>query len=301
MSLEQKSCFDAESPGLTVNWHQDEKTVFTGCADGSIKSFDLETETSETIGNHDGSVKDVHWLSESNALLTVSYDKTLRFWDPRQAKHVAGFQLNHKVFCSDLMYPILGLGMSESKLLFLNLPDIQRVLGTGAPNPANYLDSPLGANTQVCSIRLYQGRTHGMAIGGNDGRCNISSFRTLGEPSVSRLDNFMTFRAHKIEDGNRTEQYPLNSLGFHPNKGIDFIYTSGGDGVMYFWDTNVKNKIREFRFDGVPITQTRMDPNGNFLAYSLGYDWARGIQGHLTQPSKIFVHTMDEGELRYQR
>jgi len=309
MSLEQKGCFDAESPSLTVNWHEDEKTVFTGCADGSIKSFDLETGNPDTIGYHDGPVKDVYWLAESNALLTVSFDKTLRFWDPRQAsKHVAGFQLKHQVFCSDMLFPILGLGMSKPKVMLLHLPDVQRVLGTGLDFSCNfpiYLDSPLGLNTQVSSIKLFKGNTHGVAVGGNDGRCNISNFHDLGARTgtVTDIHNVLTFRAQsqKIENGNGMTIYPVNALGFHPNKGRNFIYTSGADGVLNFWDSQAKTRIREFRFEGVPVSQSRMDPNGNFLAYSLGYDWSRGIQGHNTHTPKIFVHVMDESELIYKK
>jgi len=317
MALEQKSCFDTERPSLTVSWHEDEKTVFTGCADGSIKSFDVETRSSDTIGNHDGPVKDVHWLAEPNALLTVSFDKTLRFWDPRQgSKHVAGFKLKHQVFCSDLLYPLLGLGMSDSKVMFLNLPDIQRVLGTRLDAPMGfpiYLDSPLGVKTQVSSIGIFKGyadipgigKIDGAAIGGKDGRCNISNFHDKGTRTgtVTELHNVMTFRSHnqKIENQERPLQYPMNSLGFHPSKGKEFLYTAGGDGILHFWDSQKKNKIKQFQFEGVPITQTRMDPNGSFLAYSLGNDWARGIQSHMTQHSGIFVHVMDESELIFQK
>jgi len=90
-TLKQKDCFAPETPCLSLNWHQDEKTVFAGGIDGSVKSLDVESGSFDEIGNHDEPVKSVYWVSETNALLTLLFDKTLRFWDPRQAKHVAGF------------------------------------------------------------------------------------------------------------------------------------------------------------------------------------------------------------------
>jgi len=61
---------------------------------------------------------------------------------------------------------------------------------------------------------------------------------------------------------------------------------------MNFWDLAEKVKSVEFDFKGNSVTQAVIDPSGDFMAYSLGYDWARGIQGYMTQPPKICVHPL---------
>jgi len=91
----------------------------------------------------------------------------------------------------------------------------------------------------------------------------------------------------------------LNTIGFHPHRGPDSVYTSGGEGKMYFWDRRQQVKATEFNFGGVPVTQAEFDPTGKYMAYSLGYDWARGIQGYMSQPPKICVHRIQEKELVY--
>ena len=48
---------------------------------------------------------------------------------------------------------------------------------------------------------------------------------------------------------------------------------------MIFWDLMQKNKIKEFAQAGVPVTKAKISPDGNFVAYALGYDWSEGIWG----------------------
>src|SRR4051812_27495973 len=43
-TLVQKSCFDAESPCLSMDWHKGETgQFFAGCTDGSVRSFHAES------------------------------------------------------------------------------------------------------------------------------------------------------------------------------------------------------------------------------------------------------------------
>jgi len=296
--LTQQQCLNATSPCLAVAWGHDEAQVLTGCTDGSIKSFDLATEKASVVGYHDGPVKDLYWLAEANFLLSLSFDKTLRFWDPRQGGHVAGFQLDYKSFCSDLVWPYLAVGMSEEKLLIMNLNEVQNVLGSG--RTVEYLKSPVVSKLQMNCVRLMKGDELGVAVSAVDGRCALS---TVTE-NLNELKNDMNFKIHRVDkEKNGQLMYPMNTVSFHPgHKTWDFICTGGGDGKMFFMDMKKKNRIVDFDFHGVPVTQTRFDQSGRFLAYSLGYDWARGVSGYMSQPSKICVHVMQEKERfwRYQ-
>jgi len=297
-TLTQQACFDAQSPCLCVKWHEDEKTVFAGCTDGSVKSYDVVSGNCSVIGKHEGPVKSAHWLSSSKTLLTLSFDKTVRFWDPRQIEPVAMHRLDHKVYCSDVVFPYLAIGLSDAKCMVVDLQKAEAELR----NHESYLDSPLGRKAQITAIKLVSGEKFGLAISGNDGRCNISNFQTSGDGSL-KLSSLMTFKCHQVDtiaSGNSKQTlYPVNTIGFHPYHGSDFVYTSGGEGSMYFWDIKQKQKTVDFNFDELPVTQAEFDPTGKYMAYSLGYDWARGIQGYMSQPSKICVHRIQENELTY--
>lgn len=84
--------------------------------------------------------------------------------------------------------------------------------------------------------------------------------------------------------------YPVNSIGFN-SRNKSFLYTAGSDGIIYFWDTESKNKIKTFNYNKVPITTAAMSYDGRYLAYSLGDDYSMGEEGKTHWNStKIFVH-----------
>jgi len=219
----------------------------------------------------------------------------------QEAKHVAGFKLDYKPLCSDLMDSWLAVGMSEAKMLLLDLNRLQFILG-GATRPF-YSESPLGSRTRTTSIKLFKDDQYGIAVSDNSGRVNASKIleiRNMGRVTIA-LESFITFKGHyqKDENGEYTLLNPINAVGFHPGKKSDFLYSAGGggEGKMYFWDIKMKDKIAEFDFKGTAVTRAEMDPTGKYLAYSLGYDWSRGIQGHFSHPSKVCVHVMQDKEL----
>jgi len=295
-ALALKDCFDAKSPCLSVNWHQDETKLFTGCIDGTIQAFDIASGKSEVIGYHQNAVKNVYWLQDSNALVSVSFDETVRFWDPREGGHVAGFILEYKPFCSDLLFPYLALGCSDLKTMVVDLRDAQRILGNETVRLQKYMKPNFSSHphSQISCIKLvhFGNERLSVIVGTNDGRCNVSTI----SPEADKLDSLLTFKAHKSETSPQTV-YSVNSVGFHPIMGRDLCYTGGGNGTMLFWDTTRKKWLTRFDFKGKPVTQCVMDPSGKYMAYALGCDWARGLHSDTSQPPKVFVHRVQDREL----
>jgi len=292
-----KGALSVEDPCLSVCWQDDCSKIFAGCINNTVKAFDTNTGQSANIGQHDGGVKDVYWLQQAGLVCSLSFDKTIRFWDLRQPNPAAGFQLGHKVYCSDLLYPNLVMGLSDEKVLIVNLPNIQAML---SKNTLDYIDSPLGSGSQLTAVGFF---TDGMGIGvaSHDGRANLSKIE-VDQMSRPKLTSVMTFKAHKVDQGsgNQTQQmlYPVHAIGFHP-KTKQFVFTAGGEGNIFFWDYGQKNKICTFSFKSVPVTRAKMSPDGQLLAYSLGYDWAKGIEGYMSYKPKVCVHIMQENELFY--
>jgi len=292
-TLVQEAQFDAESPCLSVKWNDDETRVFAGCADGTVKLFDiLNGGKCLEIGKHEGPVKSVHWIPSEKCLLTISFDKTIKCWDLRQDGHTSELQLDYKPFCSDVLYPYLAVGLSDAKILLMDF--------TKSTSKPSYLDSPLGVQSQITMIKLTLAREGGYGVGlsGNEGRTNVSKFDTGG--SAIRLQSVITFKVPEKVRNNETMKYSVNCFGFHPHRGYQFIYTGEADGRLFFWDSVKKGRIVDFDFKGNSITQAEVDPTGKYMAYSLGYDWARGIQGYMSQPSKVCVHALKDRELEFQ-
>ena len=69
--------------------------------------------------------------------------------------------------------------------------------------------------------------------------------------------------------------FPVNTIGFNP-RNEKFLYTGGGDGNLYFWDYNARNKIRSFHLSSQAVSVAKIDPTGFYIAYAIGYDWHEG-------------------------
>ena len=105
-----KTTLDVEDPCLCTSWTGDMSKLFAGSVNSTVKGFDINTGQAGNIGQHDGAVKDVYWMDQVNMLCSLSFDKTMKFWDLRQSNAAATFNLGHKVFCSDIMFPHLVNG-----------------------------------------------------------------------------------------------------------------------------------------------------------------------------------------------
>ena len=289
----QKAKFTVEDPCLSVTWSGDMLKLFAGCINNSIKSVDISTGKSVNVGTHGAAVKDIYWIQAANTLCTLSYDKTMRFWDLRQQNHVAKFDLGRKVFCSDMSFPNILMGTSDEKILIVNLPSIQRTFSQGA---LQYIDSPLGVGAQLTSVGFFADGK-GIAMGSHDGRANISR---LESTNPLRLSHEVTFKSHLSGDRNNDYRitYPTHGIGFSP-RARQFVYTVGGDGTIIFWDYDAREKVRVYDFKPNPIVRAKMSPDGAMFAYAIGYDWGKGIEGDMSIKSSIQVRLVQDDDLKY--
>ena len=102
-----------------------------------------------------------------------------------------------------------------------------------------------------------------------------------------------SFKCHRDEKPT-PNVYPVNSLAFHPTYGT--FSSAGGDGTYYFWDKDSKQRLKSSAQVGGPITASTFNRNGSIFAYSVGYDWHKGVEG--AQPNmkyEIYLNpTKDE-------
>jgi mRNA export factor len=87
--------------------------------------------------------------------------------------------------------------------------------------------------------------------------------------------------------------YPVNAVGFN-SRNKKWIFTAGGDGVTYYWDIEIKNKIKECKYARRPVTAAKTNPSGELIAYGLGYDWHMGVEGLGRWKPKICVHIVSD-------
>lgn len=67
--------------------------------------------------------------------------------------------------------------------------------------------------------------------------------------------------------------------------------TCGSDGQYNFWDKQNKQRLKQFKKVGVPITCAAFSHDSTIFAYAACYDWHKGIDGYNpADPNRIFLH-----------
>eukprot|EP01016_Furgasonia_blochmanni_P000391 TRINITY_DN1006_c0_g1_i1.p1 TRINITY_DN1006_c0_g1~~TRINITY_DN1006_c0_g1_i1.p1 ORF type:complete len:403 (+),score=89.85 TRINITY_DN1006_c0_g1_i1:3-1211(+) len=288
-SLSLATTLSTESVVFCTAWKSDCSLCFAGCADGAIRAFSIQGGQSQIVGKHDGPVRSLYYLEQANLLLSCSYDKSIRVWQIGQQQPALALPLNHKVYASDLQGSLLLLGLSEEKYSVIDLSNLQN-LGKGN---IDYKESPLGVGSQITAIGCFL-KGNGFAIASFDGRAHLGTLNKDYKGLFSS-SSIITFKCHKNDS--KKLLYPVHGIGFHPAND-NFVYTGAGDGIISFWDTERKNKIKSFNFTA-PVNRMRMSSDGLLFAYATGYDWAKGIEDAAKYKPKICVHIMNETELKY--
>jgi len=300
--LTQKMVYTSQNePILSLSWKKDSSMIFAGCGDNSVKAFDVNSGKSMIVGSHDGPVHSVHWIEQMNALMSISYNQQIKFWQLGNPNAVFQVASDSRIFASDFNYPYVFLGMNNDQLNIFDLNQMQ-----GFPNGKLIGTFATPLQSQTNSLALFP-KNDGYGVGSIDGRANLSTMEkqnvyggSQSNAPLFKSASKMTFKCHKMEESATINiLLPVHSIGFHPNSRC-FVYTAGGDGMINFWDHEAKNKIKTLSFKGVPVNRVKISDDGLLMAYSLGYDWQKGIWGMdpAVKP-KVCVHVMAENELKY--
>lgn len=290
--LALKGGFEVEDPCLSVAWCDDDNSkIFGGCVNGKVKVFDVTSGKHVDAGVHDGSIKSVYWVPKANVVLSLSHDKSARFWDLRSPQAAGAINLGYKAFCADYMFPYVLIGLSDERIAVMDLNNVQGLMGKTIDN----FDSPLGKGSQVTCV-AFASDGAGFGVGAHDGRANISKFtQSMGKMKSESIITFKTKSYPDSTPANKKILYPVHDIGFSALK-KEFVFTSGGEGSICCWDFKKKDKLKTYDFGGVPVTRCKLSPDSQLMAYALGYDWSVGIGGYMSCPSRICVHAMQEGD-----
>ncbi|CAI8013250.1 Mitotic checkpoint protein BUB3 [Geodia barretti] len=66
----------------------DPSHAFSGGLDRRLLHSDLATQQSSSLGSHEDGIRCVEYCSEVGVVVTGSWDKTIKLWDPRQKQSV---------------------------------------------------------------------------------------------------------------------------------------------------------------------------------------------------------------------
>ena len=150
---------------MSCAWSGDGTKCFSGGADKTVKMIDLAAggQTMSFVA-HDQAVKSMRWVSTANfqALVTGSWDKTLKYWDLRSPQPMATVQLPERCYSMDSVGDLLVVGTAERHILVFNLAN--------PASPFKTIQSPLKWQTRTVSC--FPNGT-GFAVGSIEGRVGL--------------------------------------------------------------------------------------------------------------------------------
>ncbi|WFD33434.1 RNA export factor gle2 [Malassezia cuniculi] len=301
--------YQHEGPVLDVTFSGDGSKVISGGADKMARCFDLNTNQSQQVAQHDDTVRCVKWIQAfGGALVTGSWDKKIKLWkiEP-QPTLITTIDAPERVYAMDVIGPVIIAATAERKIVAYQ---VNEAMG----NAQQVVDqmSPLKYQSRSLAA-LPDG--DGFALGGTEGRVAVHYFHDPPDPKDGKVKKF-AFRCHRRANAdhpdvprNETYLYPVNAIVFN-NQGT--FATGGGDGSISFWCKESRTRLKTFETKGtmvapkelfktnpnrLPVTAIAFNRDASVFAYALGYDWHKGYT-QATNEAHVFIHPVNPEDIK---
>nr|GAT53707.1 predicted protein [Mycena chlorophos] len=241
---------------------------FSGGLDATIRHLDISTEKITTVGSHTDAVSGMVFSTESHALVSGSWDCTLRLWDPRSATaQQSQTTTPERVYAIDMTNHNIVVAMASR---LFNVYDIRNMA-----KPSQQRESSLKYMTRSLAC-MADGQ--GFVTASVEGRIAVEYFDD--SPAVQAKKYAFKCHRHTVDDSDHV--YPVNALAFHP---IYNTFASGGsDATVSIWDHKVKKRLRQYAKFNNPVGALAFNCDGTKLAVGVGYNWDHGEKGMHEKP-----------------
>ncbi|KAI3958946.1 hypothetical protein MKX01_023622 [Papaver californicum] len=262
----------------------DDSSGFTAGLDHTVRRDDFSSGEEDILGRHDAPVRCVEYSYSAGQLITGSWDRTIKCWDPRGASG------KDQMLIGTYSQPerVYSLSVSGNRLVVatagrhINVYDLRNM-----SKPQQQRESSLKYQTRC--VRCYSNGT-GYAVGSIEGRVGMEFF-DLSDAGQSKKYAFKCHR--KLEDGIDIV-YPVNAIAFHPIYGT--FATGGCDGIVNVWDGNNKKRLYQYSKYPTSIAALSFNRDGCLLAVASSYTFEAGDKPH--EPDTIFIRNIHEAEVK---
>ncbi|KAA1475065.1 WD40 repeat-like protein [Dentipellis sp. KUC8613] len=277
---EQRAKFDHRAAVLAVAW-QDGGHAYSGGLDTAVRHLDIETQQIHGLGQHSDSISAMNWSTERNALITGSWDRTIRFWDPRAGDNQheqSSHELPERVYFTDLVNNTLVVAMASR---LFHIYDIRKM-----DAPEQTRESSLKFMTRALAC-MVDGK--GYATASVEGRIAVEYF----DPAPEVQDKKYAFKCHRQTIDDVDHVWPVNCLAFHPI--YNTFASAGSDGTVSIWDHKVKKRLRQYPRYPTAIPSIAFNSDGTKLAVGVSYTWDQGEEGaRSAERPGIYIRSVGE-------
>ncbi|KAL6517492.1 hypothetical protein OROMI_033193 [Orobanche minor] len=275
----------------------DDSSGFSASADHTVKRLVFNYNREDTLGKHDAPVRCIEYsyatgitvnfrreIRRCGQVITGSWDKTIKCWDPRGASGqerslVGTYSQPERVYSMSLVGNRLVIATAGRHV---NVYDLRNM-----SQPEQRRESSLKYQTRC--VRCYPNGT-GYALSSVEGRVAMEFF-DLSE--AGQLKKY-AFKCHRKSEAGRDIVYPVNAIAFHPIYGT--FATGGCDGYVNVWDGNNKKRLYQYAKYPSSISALSFSRDGRLLAVASSYTYEEGEKQH--EPDAIFVRSVNEVEVK---
>ncbi|KAJ9561056.1 hypothetical protein OSB04_006216 [Centaurea solstitialis] len=278
----------------------DDTSGFSASGDNTVRRLVFDYEREDVLGRHDAPVRCVEYSYATGSLtsstcvypgqvITGSWDKTLKCWDPRGATSSQERALVGTYTQPERVYSISLVGnrvVVATAGRHVNVYDLRNM-----SQPEQRRESSLKYQTRC--VRCYPNGT-GYALSSVEGRVAMEFFE-LTEADIDALRSFRyAFKCHRKSEAGRDIVYPVNAIAFHPVYGT--FATGGCDGFVNVWDGNNKKRLYQYSKYPTSVAALSFNRDGRLLAVASSYTYEEGEKPH--EPDAIFVRNVNEVEVK---
>uniref|UniRef100_A0A1D1Z8A6 Mitotic checkpoint protein BUB3 n=1 Tax=Anthurium amnicola TaxID=1678845 RepID=A0A1D1Z8A6_9ARAE len=278
-----KGEFMHNGPVLDCCFH-DDTSGFSASADHMVRRYVFSAGKEDILGRHAAPVRCVDYSYATGQVITGSWDKTLKCWDPRGASGedhtlVGAYPQPERVYSLSLVGHRLVVATAGRHV---NVYDLRNM-----SQPEQRRESSLKYQTRC--VRCYPNGT-GFALSSVEGRVAMEFF-DLSEAGQAKK---YAFKCHRKSEAGRDTVYPVNTIAFHPIYGT--FATGGCDGYVNVWDGNNKKRLYQFSKYPTSIAALSFSRDGGLLAVASSYTFEEGDIPH--ELDAIFVRKISESEVK---
>lgn len=255
--------------------------MITGSLDHQLMVYDITSGSAVNMGAHEDSVRCVEYASETNGIISGSWDKTIKIWDAREKKCIGTYeQSNGKVY---------SLAVRDNKIVVATYG--RKVLIWDIRNMSQYMmkrESSLKYQTRC--VRIFPNKI-GYVMSSIEGRVSVEYFDPDPEVQAKKY----AFKCHRSKENGIEMIHPVNTIGFHEIHNT--FATGGSDGFVNIWDGFNKKRLCQFHQYDSAISSVNFSDDGSSLAIACSQLEINENAPEIPPPV-IYVRSVTENEVK---
>ncbi|MBN3292369.1 BUB3 protein, partial [Polypterus senegalus] len=256
--------------------------AWSGGLDWQLKTHDLNTDQETIVGAHDAPIRCVEFCPEVNVMVTGSWDRSVKLWDPRTPCNAGTFSQPEKVYTLSVAGDRLIVGTAGRRVLVWDLRNMGYV--------QQRRESSLKYQTRC--IRAFPNK-QGYVLSSIEGRVAVEYL----DPSPEVQKKKYAFKCHRLKENGIEQVYPVNAVSFHSVHNT--FATGGSDGFVNIWDPFNKKRLCQFHRYPTSIASLAFSNDGSTLAIASSYMHEMGDIEH--PEDAIYIRQVTDAETKPNR